>query len=78
MKVYSILYVVSFLTVIKSDEKNEILDELKILKTEKYFNELSFRITEKEIKLAISQLKTKKASGLDSISNELIKASYVN
>ena len=38
------------------------------------FTELDYRITEEEIKIAISSLKANKAVGLDRISNEMIKA----
>lgn len=39
------------------------------------FNELNFHITEEEISKAIGGLKSGKASGLDQISNEMLKAS---
>ena len=39
------------------------------------FSDLDFRITNDEIKKAISSLKSGKATGLDKISSEMIKAS---
>jgi hypothetical protein len=53
----------------------QILRELEQRENEKVFNELSFQITSDEIKVAAKHLKAGKASGPDSLSNEIIKAS---
>ena len=39
------------------------------------FSDLDFRITKDEIKKAINSLKSRKATGLDKISSEMVKAS---
>jgi hypothetical protein len=39
------------------------------------FNELNFRITDKEISKAIQNLKINNASGMDGVLNEMLKAS---
>ena len=41
----------------------------------KYFNEMNYRISEKEILYCITKLKNRKATGLDIISNKMIKYS---
>lgn len=54
---------------------NELENKLKILEKEICFNELDFPISEKEIDVAISQLKLNKSPGLDNVSNNMIKSS---
>jgi hypothetical protein len=55
-------------------ERLEIIGKLKKLSDERIFNELDYKISETEISQAIRTLKNGKASGLDSISNEMLKA----
>ena len=55
-----------------SDVESKLLEEVE---KEVYFNELDFKITEKEVTGCIKKLKTKKAVGLDIISNEMKKYS---
>jgi hypothetical protein len=50
-------------------------NELKELEKVECFNEMDFKITEKEIMQCIKHLKNKKAVGLDLISNEMLKYS---
>ena len=58
-------------------DKRRILIESKLKELEdvKCFNELNFRISEKELLNGIKKLKNNKAVGLDGISNEMIKYS---
>ncbi len=56
-----------------SDFQNHI-DEYLNSHTDSVFNSLNFHINTNEISKAISKLKLGKSSGLDSISNEMIKA----
>ncbi|XP_071132876.1 uncharacterized protein [Mytilus edulis] len=51
----------------------ELCEKLKQLENSKCFNELDSVITESEISKAISHLKCNKSSGLDNISNNMIK-----
>ena len=62
-------------TPVNTKEEKELLQELEHLENIKVFNELSFRITSDEINIAMSQLKSGKASGPDNISSEIVKAS---
>ena len=62
-----------FMDLNKRDSKT-ISDELITNKT-KCFNELDFKVTEKEISLAIKSLKNNKSVGLDLVSNEMIRYS---
>jgi hypothetical protein len=56
-------------------ERCAIIDKLKVLEKEnRIFNELDFKITTDEIFKAVKKLKNNKATGLDSISNEMIKS----
>ena len=61
----------------KSDEVSdqEIVEEIRLREGRNTFNELDYSIKEKEIRLVIIGLRPVKAVGLDSIKNEMIKAS---
>lgn len=52
-------------------------DKLKDMEREKIFTELDNLISKTEIEKAISTLKNKKASGFDSILNEMLKSSQI-
>ena len=56
-------------------DNQNLLDELKKLEGEKIYNELDYKISNKEISDAISTLKNGKASGYDIILNEMLKNS---
>ena len=55
-------------------KQQDIISLLLNLEDNKVFNQLDFKISDKEILLAIKSLKLGKATGLDQISNEMIKA----
>ena len=57
------------------DREAFINDRCHKILEEKNFNELNFRINEKEISKAVKQLKANKATGIDLVSNEMIKYS---
>lgn len=57
------------------ERRQTIIKDLAELEKSKCFNELSFRFSENEISKCIKQLKCGKSSGMDSISNEMIKYS---
>ena len=57
-----------------NNKQQDIISSLKKLEDNKVFNQLDFKISDKEILLAIKSLKLGKATGLDQISNEMIKA----
>ena len=61
----------------KADEVSdqEIVEEIRLREGRNIFNELDYSIKEKEIRLVIIGLKPNKAVCLDSIENEMIKAS---
>jgi hypothetical protein len=56
-------------------QKLHIERELGEMEKQKCFNELNFKITDREILQCLKNLKNKKATGLDRISNELLKYS---
>jgi len=58
----------------KSETSQPFLEDLNLLEQTKVFNELNFRITEKEVKTVIKNLKCNKAVGLDHIANEMLKS----
>ena len=60
--------------VISSSQNAPIFAELESLEQTPIFNELDNRITEKEVTKSLRLLKNGKASGVDLISNEMLKA----
>jgi len=56
-----------------SAREDKMLEEIVNL-TNKSFSELDFKITRQELKTAVNKLKNNKASGLDLISNEMLKS----
>ncbi len=56
-------------------EEQHIIKELQNTRNDKYFDELSISITEKEVIKAIKLLKKNKSVGIDLISNEMLKYS---
>ena len=56
----------------KETEFNNLIDSQK----QKIFNELNFSVSEKEVSKAIKNLKNNKASGNDSIINEMLKSGH--
>ena len=55
-------------------DRKLIKERLDQLEKTVIFNELDFKITDTEVTKAIKQLKTGKSSGMDQISNEMLKA----
>ena len=58
-----------------NDRNEELRDRLKTMEAEGYFSELDYEINNTEIITVIKGLKNNKATGLDCISNEMIKIS---
>ena len=54
----------------------DIKEKLREIENEKIFSELDYKISEKEISDAICSLKNGKASGFDSILNEMLKTGH--
>jgi hypothetical protein len=55
--------------------REDVIRKLKALENEKILNELDYSISKDESCWAIRSLKNGKASGMDSISNEMLKNS---
>jgi hypothetical protein len=55
-------------------KESEIMDEIDDMESIPIFNQLDYSITQEEIRQAIGKLKNGKVAGLDSITNEMIKA----
>jgi hypothetical protein len=78
-KISSDVWVKHFTNLFNVKEDFQALDRkyqnlLHNIENKKSFTELDFRISEKEICKSINVLKNKKSAGLDSITNEMIKA----
>lgn len=58
---------------VSSPIEKKMNDKLKLLEQINIFNELDYKITDKEVLKAISNLKNNKAVGLDNICNEMFK-----
>ena len=54
-------------------EDRETQEQINKLLSEPHFNELNFRITEKEVKDALRKLKLGKAVGIDNLSGEMLR-----
>ena len=61
-----------------TDSDRDVINELEGREKVKVFNELSFRISQEEIRDAINALKGGKAPGPDNITGEIIKASVTS
>ena len=59
----------------KQDRSSQLEEKINEMLSRNTFSDLDFRITKDEIKKAISSLKSGKATGLDKISSEMVKAS---
>ena len=59
----------------KQDRSSQLEGKINEMLSHNTFSDLDFRITKDEIKKAISSLKSGKATGLDKISSEIVKAS---
>ena len=58
-----------------SHQEEELQNQLKDLTNVHTFSELDSRITDKEVLLAVRNLKNNKSAGLDGIKNEMLKNS---